>query len=115
MVGQVNQHGHWVTVQPSGARFQVQPGETVFAAAARAGLRWPTICGGNGSCGTCCSQVVDGHSACSDIGQLEAETLSTTLRLPLDGDRRLMCQVRLTGGLTVRKRGVRPAPSPNDS
>ena len=104
-----------VTVQPSAVSFAVRPDETVFAAAARAGLRWPTVCGGNGSCGTCCSEVIDGHGACSDIAGLEAETLANVLRLPLDGKRRLVCQLRLNGPVTVRRRGVRPMPSPTNS
>jgi 2Fe-2S ferredoxin len=99
---------HQVTVQPSAAAFAVEPGETVFAAAARAGLSWPTVCGGNGTCGTCCSELVDGQDACLPIGGIEAETLATVLRLPLDGRRRLACQLRLSGPVVLRRRGVRP-------
>lgn len=99
---------HPVTVQPSAAAFAVEPGETVFAGAARAGYSWPTICGGNGTCGTCCSEVIDGQESCSPIAGIEAETLATVLRLPLDGRRRLACQLRLSGPVVVRRRGVRP-------
>ena len=99
-----------VEVKPAGFRFEVADGETVFAAAARAGLRWPTVCGGNGSCGTCASTVTAGTEHCSALGPLERETLGTVLRQPADGGRRLVCQLRISGPVTVLRRGVRPAP-----
>jgi 2Fe-2S ferredoxin len=103
---------HWpVEVAPAGHRFDVASDETVFAAAARAGLRWPTVCGGNGSCGTCASTVTGGAENCSPIGPLERETLATVLRQPTDGGRRLVCQLRISGPVTVLRRGVRPAAS----
>jgi 2Fe-2S ferredoxin len=104
------QGDHLVTVRPSGVSFAVTSGETVFAAAARAGLLWPTICGGNGNCGTCCSQIIDGRDGCLPIGEHEFETLSTVLRAPTDGSRRLVCQLRIETDVTVQRRGVRPRP-----
>jgi 2Fe-2S ferredoxin len=101
-----------VEVRPSGLRFEVGDGETVFAAAARAGLRWPTVCGGNGSCGTCVSTVVDGAEHCSPVGPLEQEVFDTVLHQPLR-DRRLVCQLRVSGPVTVMRRGVRPAEPAN--
>jgi ferredoxin, 2Fe-2S len=100
---------HTVTVKPSGITFAVGTGETVFVAAARAGFSWPTICGGNGNCGTCCSQIVDGLEGCSTIGEHEFETLSTVLRAPTDGSRRLVCQLQVTADVSVQRRGVRRA------
>lgn len=96
-----------VLVQPSGVSFDVRPDETVFQAAARAGLRWPTVCGGNGSCGTCVSTVLEGAEHCSAVGPLEQEVFDTVLHQPLR-DRRLVCQLRVTGPVTVLRRGVRP-------
>jgi 2Fe-2S ferredoxin len=106
----VTQEDCLVTMRPSGISFAVNSGETVFAAASRAGLQWPTICGGNGNCGTCCSQIIDGHDGCSPIGEHELETLSTVLRAPTDGSRRLVCQLRIETDVTVQRRGVRPRP-----
>jgi 2Fe-2S ferredoxin len=82
-----------VEVRPSGLRFDVGDGETVFAAAARAGLKWPTVC--------------DGAEHCSPVGPLEQEVFDTVLHQPLR-DRRLVCQLRVTGPVTVLRRGVRP-------
>ncbi len=96
-----------VVVVPSGLQFEVEPGETVFRAAARAGLRWPTVCGGNGTCGTCLSSVVTGTEHCSPPGPLERETFETVLRQAVRPERRLVCQLRLTGPVTLRRRGVR--------
>jgi 2Fe-2S ferredoxin len=101
-----------VEVRPAGLRFDVTGDETVFAAAGRAGLRWPTVCGGNGTCGTCVSAVTDGAEHCSPIGALERETLTDVLRQPADGGRRLVCQLRVTGPLVVTRRGVRPSAPP---
>jgi 2Fe-2S ferredoxin len=100
-----------VEVRPSGLHFDVAAGESVFAAAARAGLRWPTVCGGNGTCGTCVSTVVEGDEHCSPVGDLEQETFAVVLRQRDRQDRRLVCQLRITGPVTVSKRGVRPGPA----
>jgi ferredoxin, 2Fe-2S len=99
-----------VEVRPSGLTFDVADGEeTVFQAAARAGLLWPTVCGGNGSCGTCFSEVLEGLEHCSPIGPLEHETVTQVLRQPAQTRRRLVCQLRITGPITVQRRGVRPS------
>ena len=42
-----------VTFQPSGRRFAVTAGDTLFESAVRAGVEVDTVCGGNGSCGKC--------------------------------------------------------------
>jgi len=97
-----------VEVRPSGLRFEVAEGEeTVFHGAARAGLRWPTVCGGNGSCGTCFSEVLEGIEHCSAMEPLEQETVTNILRQPAQSGRRLVCQLRITGPITLVKRGVR--------
>lgn len=95
-----------VTVQPSGIRLEPGPGETVFRAAARQGYRWPTVCGGLGTCRTCLMVVEDGRENCSPIEDLEAEGLDA-LKEPRDGVRRLACQTRVSGDVVVTKRGVK--------
>jgi uncharacterized 2Fe-2S/4Fe-4S cluster protein (DUF4445 family) len=42
-----------ITFQPSGRRFTVAEGESLFEVAAAAGVRVDTVCGGNGACGKC--------------------------------------------------------------
>ena len=95
-----------VLVEPSGTRLAVPMGQTVFEAARQAGYRWPTICGGQGTCRTCFVQVRAGLEHCSPIAALEREGIES-LRRPLDGHTRLACQLRVTGPVTVTKSGVR--------
>jgi ferredoxin, 2Fe-2S len=101
-----------VRVLPAAVELSVAPGETVFAAAHRAGYAWPTVCGGLGDCGTCLSQVAEGQEHCLEPGDLERETLARVLPgRPGAGARfRLACQLRVTGAVTLSKRGVRPVP-----
>ncbi len=100
-----------VVVEPSGTTFEVDEGETVFEAALRHGYRWPTICGGIGSCRTCIMTVLDGLEACSEIGAWEAEGLEEAgaAAAAPGGTARLACQTRVSGNIRVRKPGVRPA------
>ncbi|MFI7701880.1 2Fe-2S iron-sulfur cluster-binding protein [Nonomuraea sp. NPDC049480] len=95
-----------VLVQPSGVELAVGEEETLFQAAERAGYRWPTICGGLGTCRTCFVQVQEGVEHCSQMEALEREGIQS-LRQPLDGSVRLACRLRVTGPVTVTKRGVR--------
>lgn len=99
-----------VAVEPSGVEFDVESGETVFEAARRCGVRWPTVCGGVGSCRTCFMVVVCGSQFCSPIDEWEAEGLAN-LAAPTGagptGAVRLACQTRVSGPITVRKPGVK--------
>jgi ferredoxin len=98
-----------VRVLPSGVEIEVAAGETVMAAAQRAGYRWPTVCGGQGMCRTCTAEVRECPERCSAIGELEREGIEA-LKRPTTGDTRLACQVEVTGpGVVLFKRGVRPA------
>lgn len=97
-------------VLPRGHELAAEPGETVMAAARRAGLRWPTVCGGLAECGVCVLEVVDVRSALPPPGPEEAERLAAlpeTRRDPA-ATFRLACRVVPTDGLVVRKRGVVP-------
>lgn len=49
-----------VTTQPAGHRFEVDPGETVLAAALRQGVRLPYACR-NGLCGSCSAELISGE------------------------------------------------------
>ena len=99
-----------MTVEPSGVVFGVAAGETIFAAAARHGYRWPTVCGGLGTCRTCTLTIVEGADSFSPVSEWEAEGLeeiNATWRGEAE-PRRMACQARITGDVRVRKPGVRP-------
>src|ERR1700712_1649768 len=49
---------HLVTGQPSDLQFVARHGEPLMRAAQRNGLKWPTVCQGNGRCGTCRVRIV---------------------------------------------------------
>jgi 2Fe-2S ferredoxin len=99
-----------VLVRPANLRLEPRSGETVFAAAEREGYRWPTVCGGLGTCRTCVMMVDEGESNCSPIEDLESEGLAA-LKVARDGTRRLACQTRVLGDVVVTKRGVKPVPA----
>lgn len=65
---------HQITIQPSGHVFTAESGETILAAALRAGLSLPYGCR-NGSCGLCKGKIIQGIVDC---GQYNEETLSET-------------------------------------
>lgn len=56
---------HRVAVRPLGAELEVLDGEDLFSAAQRLGYRWPTVCGGKGTCRTCFVVVDEGTENCS--------------------------------------------------
>jgi ferredoxin, 2Fe-2S len=102
-----------VRVEPAGLVVEVADGETVMAAAARAGYRWPTVCGGLAECGTCALEVVSGGGSLPGPAPLEADRLAAIPEGRLWPDRsfRLACQLRPPGRdgepeLVVRKKGV---------
>ena len=100
---------HRVAVRPSGVELEVLDGEDLFTAAQRLGYRWPTLCGGKGTCRTWFVLVEEGAEDCSPVGPLEREGIES-LRRPVDGLTRLACRLRVEGPVTVTKRGVRRRP-----
>ena len=99
-----------VRVEPRGIDLEVLEGESIMAAAQRSGYRWPTVCGGKGSCRTCFLTVLDGAEHLSAIEPLEREGLDTLSGVVREFEKvRLACQVRAHGDATVSKRGVRAA------
>lgn len=102
-----------VRVEPSGMEFEVGPKETVFSAAVRAGLHWPTICYGQVRCTACALRVIDGRQ---NTVEPTAEENALLRRMAESGGRRrperelrLACQLKLNGDITARKSGVRLA------
>lgn len=99
-----------VIVLPDGIRFEAKDGQTIMDAAHEAGLFWPTTCGGQGICTTCACVVESGAESLQPMGRSELKSLSEDLPAPTVRARRLRlaCQARVTGDVTVTKRGVRP-------
>ena len=100
-----------IRVLPGDLSIDVAEGETLMAAAERAGLRWPTVCGGDGTCQTCFVETRDGDISTPAPAPLEADGLQTLAeRMPFPaGTVRLACQFRPSADATVWKRGVRAA------
>jgi|KBSSwiStaDraftv2_1062776.scaffolds.fasta_scaffold03438_11 ferredoxin len=100
-----------VRVEPAGVEFGVNPGDTVFRAAAEAGFTWPTVCFGGARCTACALTVLSGHNRINPPGrdeqivlaQLAARRRRTTLR-----DVRLACRMTVSGDVVVEKKGVKP-------
>lgn len=97
-----------VTVLPAGITFEVRAGETVFRAATRHGLRWPSLCGGDCECGICYMVVESDPAALSERSADETARLATGLKAN-EPRARLACRTGVTGQVTVRRKGVRPA------
>lgn len=103
---------HSITVEPSGIELEVHDGETIMGAALRAGYRWPSLCGGDGTCSICWVEVLSGGQRLSEAGPAERDTLELVPAL-VRRTRvvRLACQARVQGDVRVRKTGVKPRTS----
>jgi len=101
-----------VTVEPAGLTLEVRPGETVFEAAQRAEVAWPTICYGQTRCTACALTLVTGHEN-TDAPEAEERNVLRQLLARRRGwssrDTRLACRLRISGDITVQKKGVRAA------
>jgi ferredoxin len=99
-----------VRVVPADIRFDVKEGETVFHAAQRNGISWPTICNGTVDCGQCYMSVVEGAQNIHAMGDAERKTLTSVRWSEGAGlDERLACCATLDGDIVVRRRSVRHA------
>lgn len=56
-------------------------------------------CGGNGTCGTCCVQVIEGIENFSDMGEIESEM---KIDRGLNTSERLCCQSYVKGAVKIR-------------
>lgn len=106
-----------VRVVPADIEFDVEPGETVMAAALRCGYYWPTVCGGQGTCRTCWLSVLEGAEELSPVGAWEQEGLNQLGPSVLRREQavRLACQARPHGSVVAKKIGVRLARRKEDS
>ena len=99
-----------VTVEPAGFCFEATPETNLLDAATEAGVSWPTICHGQGTCTTCHFLVRAGHEHFSPQANAEREALiMVRRRYPgvAESDVRLACQTRVRGDVTVRCKGAR--------
>lgn len=99
-----------VRVEPSNVAFEVAAGESIMAAAVRAGYGWPNLCGMQGECTVCFVRVLEGTESLSPVGKLEGQALPGLLRrypAAAAGTVRLACQAQPGADTTVMKRGVR--------
>jgi 2Fe-2S ferredoxin len=96
-----------IRVEPSGVELEVGQPITIMAAANEAGYRWPTVCGGQGSCVTCFVRVLAGPGHLSAPSLTEIEGLAKLQVAHGDEVIRLACQARVEGDVIVFKRGVR--------
>lgn len=105
---------HVVTVLPRGLSFRAQHGETVFAAARRNGLSWPTRCLGRAACRQCYLEVDDHNlQALSPPARLETDALKRLIMDPIPGlHTRLACQARVLCDVEVNRAGVHMASGP---
>jgi 2Fe-2S ferredoxin len=99
-----------VRVEPLGVDIDVQPGESIMAAAQRAGYHWPTQCQAMGSCTACFARVKQGAGSLSAVEAAEADSLERLARRFGRRGRniRLACQAKPTGDVVVVKPGVKP-------
>ena len=102
---------HVVTVLPRGLSFRAQHGETVFAAARRNGLSWPTHCLGRAACRQCyCEVNSDNSESLSRPARLEAEALKRAIVEAVPGlHTRLACQAKVLSDVAVNRAGVHVA------
>ena len=101
-----------VRVEPLGAVLTPAADESVFHCALRVGYRWPSVCGGEGSCRSCFMVVTEGEDLLEPVGPWEQEGINAIVAPPgPSGVVRLACQARLraeaVGQVVVNKRAVR--------
>ena len=85
---------------PDDVEVESRPGETLLAAALRAGIPHQHLCGGHARCSTCRVEVQEGADRCTPMTDAErgiAEPLRFHTAL------RLACQTTAEGPITVRR------------
>ena len=88
-----------VTLRPSGITFQVEPDETVLAAAIRQGVGLPYGCR-DGACGSCKSRLLDGQVL---LGEHQHKALSIEEEA---AGYTLTCKAKALGDLVIEARTV---------
>ena len=84
-----------VTFQDEGKSGEFPAGKTMLSIAGELGVRVSLVCGGDGACGTCRIEVVEGWDL------LTIPTPDETYK-ELEEPHRLSCQARLLGDVVVK-------------
>lgn len=88
-----------ITFQPAGVTIDVNPGTTVFGAAAMAGVAIPSQCGGKCACALCRVTVLQGEDLVSPMTWEEEGHMGNVFYLTRE---RLSCQLRVFGDVVVQ-------------
>jgi 2Fe-2S ferredoxin len=84
-----------VTFLPSGLKVECDAGDSVFEVGRAAGVRIPTSCVGNASCGLCRVKIVSGEDDLAPFNANERRHLGNVYFLTKI---RLSCQARVLDG-----------------
>lgn len=87
-----------IKFMPQNVEADVDPSKSLMKIAMEAGLKIKSICGGVASCGECRVKIIEGDNSIPEPGKPELNLIGTSYFL--DG-RRLSCQVRCFGSVTV--------------
>lgn len=83
---------------PQNVEADVDPSKTLMQIATDSGLKIKSLCGGVATCGECRVRIVEGENSVPEPSHLELNMIGTSYYI--DG-RRLSCQVRCFGSVTV--------------
>lgn len=83
---------------PQNVEVDVDPSKSLLKIATENGLKIKSICGGIASCSECRVKIVEGENSVPEPGQAELNMIGSSYYI--DG-RRLACQVRCFGSVTV--------------
>lgn len=83
---------------PQNVEVDVDPSKTLLQLATQNGLKIKSICGGVASCAECRVIIKEGENSIPEPGKAELNLIGTSYYI--DG-RRLSCQVRCFGAVTV--------------
>lgn len=83
---------------PQNIEIDVDPGKSLLQLATENGIKIKSVCGGIASCTECRIKIVEGESSVPEPSKLELNAIGTSYYI--DG-RRLACQVRCFGSVTV--------------
>lgn len=107
-------------IEPLGETILLRAGETLMRAGQRAGLRWPTLCQGQGLCAQCWVKVTAGGAALGEPSTRELRALRIVPAPHQGPDTRLACQIAPDAPITVsrvqivRDSAPTSAPAPSD-
>jgi 2Fe-2S ferredoxin len=83
---------------PSNIEIDVDPSKSLLQLAVENGVKIKSVCGGIASCSECRVRIVEGENSVPEPSKAELNVIGTSYYI--DG-RRLACQVRCFGSVTV--------------